>query len=230
MLVNKLLSGAVKILLYSQVSDIDNLKIKTIGKDKQILTGNIPEVLISASNVLYRGIYLTKVKIVGTNIKFDFSQVISQKSLKLSEPILIDLEAFVLAEDLQKSVFSSLVSSGLTDIWYRFLSLPNDIEILDKEYQNYQWNYLSFAQDEITFRGIYLKSNTQQSTIEIQTKIKALDEHSLILSPISINTIPALPINQAKSLTFELGKQVSIKQLEITEKHLLIKGTITVYP
>ena len=230
MLINKLLSGAVKLWLYSQVSEIKNLKITVSGKDRQILRGDIPKILISASNALYRGIYLSKIETLGTNIKFDLSQVVNQKSLKLLEPIEINIQALLLAKDLQRSLSSSLLSAGLTDIWHQLLSLPTATVDVAKKYNSYQWNYLSFASEEVAFKGIYSQSNINQSAVGIQTKIKLFDQNSLMLAPLAITTIPELPIAQTQPLIFNLGEQVSIKQLEITQEHLFVQGTITVYP
>ena len=117
MLIDKLLSGAVRLWLQSQVSAIDNLNLQIIGKDKQILRGYIPQVFISATNAIYQGVSISKLEIVGNNIKFNLPQVVKRKPLQLLEPIKIEIEVLLKEIDLQKSLSSPLLAAGLTDLW-----------------------------------------------------------------------------------------------------------------
>lgn len=227
MLVNKLLSGAVKLWLKSQVSEVKDLKINIVGNNRQILTGEIPEVGICANDAVYQGLHLSKLKVKSTKIKFDLSQILNKKQFELSEPIIIDIAVFSLAKDLQNSLSSLLMNSGLTDIWYRFLA-ANSINI-ETNRHNYCWNYLSLFQDGIEFKGIEQQAKNN-SLVGIKTHIKSLDRHSLLLTPIEINPSPEISIKDIQPLTFDLGKQVFINQLEITPEHLFLQGEITIYP
>ena len=228
MLIDKLLSGAVRLWLQSQVSAIDNLNLQIIGKDKQIFRGYIPQVFISATNAIYQGVQISKLEIVGNNIKFNLPQVVKRKPLQLLEPIQIEIEVFLQEIDLQKSLSSSLLAAGLTDLWSRFL-MP-DPASLDPKNELYQWNYLSLSKARLFFKGNYRKLEYDDLPIGIDTRIELKNSHTLLLSPIKVITIPELPITETENLTLDLGKQVSIAQLEITEEHLLVRGTITVFP
>lgn len=228
MLIDKLLSGAVRLWLQSQVSAIDNLNLQIIGKDKQILRGYLPQVFISATNAIYQGVQISKLEIVGNNIKFNLPQVVKRKPLQLLEPIKIEIEVLLKEIDLQKSLSSSLLATGLTDLWNRFL-MP-DLASLNTKNELYQWNYLSLSEGRLFFKGNYGKLEYDDLPIGINTRIELKNSHTLLLSPVKIITIPELPITETENLTLDLGKQVSIARLEITEEHLLVRGTITVFP
>ena len=227
MLIDKLLSGAVRLWLQSQVEKIDNLNFKIIGKDKQILQGYIPQVLIGATNTVYQGIQISKLEIVGNNIKFNLPQVVKRKPLQLLEPIAIEIEVFLREIDLQQSLSSSLLTAGLTDLWQRFLIF----DLTQSEPKNkYQWNYLSLSKARLFFKGNYTKLKNDDLSIGIDTLIELNDSHTLLLSPVKIITIPELPITETQHLILDLGKQVSIARLEITDEHLFVRGSITVFP
>lgn len=228
MLIDKLLSGAVRLWLQSQVSAIDNLNLQIIGKDQQILRGYIPQVFISATNAIYQGVQISKLEIVGNNIKFNLPQVVKRKPLQLLEPIKIDLEVFLREIDLQQSLSSPLLAAGLTDLWKRFL-MPNVAQSAQKN-EFYQWHSLSLSEAKLFFQGTYKKLENDDLLIGIETKIRLNDSHTLLLSPVKIITIPELPVTKAENLTLDLGTQISIARLEITKEHLLVRGTITVFP
>ena len=226
--IDRLLSGAVRLWLQSQVSAIEDLNLKIIGKNKQIIQGYIPQIFISANNTIYQGIEISKLEIVGNNIKFNLPQVVKRKPLQLLEPIKIEIEVFLKERDLQKSLSSSLLATGLTDLWSRFL-MP-DLAPLDSKNVLYQWNCLSLSKGRLFFSGNSKKLEYDDLPIGIDARIELKNSHTLLLSPIKIITLPELPITETENLTLDLGKQVSIAQLEITEKHLLVRGTITVFP
>jgi hypothetical protein len=228
MLVNKLLSGAVKLWLKSQVSEVKDLKINIVGNSKQILTGEIPEVNVCANDAVYQELRLSKLNVRSTKIKFDLSSILNKKQFKLSEAIIIDITVFSLVEDLQNSLSSLLLNSVLTDIWYRFL-VSNSINIKEHSH-SYCWNYLSLFQEGIEFKGVEQKSGKDDSLIRIKTNIKSIDEHFLLLTPVEIEHNSEFYPKNFLPLTFDLGKQVSINQLEITQEHLFLQGQITIYP
>ena len=246
MAVDKLLSGAVRLWVQSQVSTVDDLNLKIVGKNKQILQGYIPQVFISATDVVYQEIQVSRLEIVGNNIRFNLPQVVKRKPLQLVEPIIIKIEVLLKEIDLQKSLSSPILATGLTDLWSRFLSaegghpqapplqggerMTSDVASLAFNKEYYQWNCLSLSEARLCCKGTYKKLENDDLPIGMDTKIELNDSHTLLLSPLKIITIPELPITKTENLTLDLGQQVSIARLEITEEHLLVRGTITVFP
>lgn len=228
MVIDKLLSSVVKLWLKSQVSKVDNLQFKITGSEQQILQGLIPEIFVSATNVIYQGIHFSELDLRGNNIKFNLTQVIKKKPLNLLEPIVINLKVLLQEVDLQNSLSSPLLTSGLTDLWTRFLLL-NHLQL--KPHQSiYQWEHLSLLESGLSFAGKYYQLNQDPVSIGITTQIELNNPHTLFLLPLETITIPELSLSSSDRLIVDLGTQVSLTDFSLTPKYLLLKGTITVFP
>lgn len=228
MAIAKLLSNAVRLWLKSQVSQTDNLNIKIKSQNREIIQGSIPEVFISATNTIYQGLHCSELEVVGNNIKVNLAQIIKRKPLQLLEPIAIDLRLLLQEIDLQNSLSSPLLSTGLTDLWHRFL--VSNYEQLELNESKYEWDRLSLLGSGISFAGKYDRPNLPSTSIGITTNIQLNDAHSLLLSPLEIVTIPELVLNYRDRFILDLGTQVSITYFNLTPQYLLLKGKITVFP
>ena len=149
-MISKLLSTAVKLYLRSQVERAEYLKVKIVGRNKQILTGYIPQVFLSCSHAVYQGLYLSQVQLRGADIAFNLPEVLKKQPLKLIEPVFVDLELKLSAEDLQASVNSPLLQSGIRDLW-RIIATRQGISnnlVID-------WITIAIANQELHLTGIY---------------------------------------------------------------------------
>jgi len=227
MIVSKLLSKAIKLWLKSQVSTIQDLEVAVLSENKQIVQGNISQVLIKATHVIYQDLHLSRLGIEGKNIKFDLSKVVKQKSFRLQELIKVDLEIYLSASDLQHSCSSKILSSALTEIWCHFLKQSHSQNLCLDEY--YQWESLSLLESGIVIQG-YFKRQEHLDCLKLKTQVELGDAHTLLLTPKEIITSDKLPIITNETLTFDLGKEVKINFLEITEEQISLQGEITVYP
>ena len=79
-MISKLLSTAVKLYLRSQLRGVEELQVNIIGKNKQILQGYIPQVLLNCNRAIYQGLHLREVELNGSNIAFNLPEVM-KKSL-----------------------------------------------------------------------------------------------------------------------------------------------------
>jgi hypothetical protein len=228
MLINNLLSSVVRLWLKSQVSTIDNLNVKIGGKKQQILQGSIPEVFISATNPIYQGLHFSELELIGSNIKFNLSQILKRKSLQLLEPIVVNLKVLLQEKDLQNSLSSPLLTAALSDLWTRFLVVNNIKPTLDKS--SYQWEHLSLLESGISFTGKSHQQNHDSTFISVTTQIELNNAHTLFLSPLEIMTIPELSLKISNSLVLDLGTQVFITHCHLTPQYLSLKGTITIFP
>lgn len=227
MLVSKLLAKAIKFWLNSQVSAIQDLEIEILSENKQILQGNIPQILIRATHVIYQDLHLSQLRITGTNIKFDLSQVVKKKSFRLQEAIKVDLEIALSASDLQHSCSSQIFSSALTEIWCHFLKQSHRQNVCLDEY--YQWKNLSIQESGIVIQGCF-KRQEHFDCLKLKTQIELGDPHTLLLMPKGIITSEELPVITSETLTFDLGEDVAINSLKITEEEIALQGEITIYP
>ena len=227
MLVSKLLAKAIKFWLNSQVSAVQDLEIEILSENKQILLGNIPQISIRATHVIYQDLHLSKLRIIGVNIKFDLSQVIKKKSFRLQESIKVDLDLALSASDLQHSCCSKIFSSALTEIWCHFLKQSPSQDLCLDEY--YQWKKLSILESGIVIQGFF-KRQEHLDCLKLKTQVELGDSHTLLLMPKEIITSEELPIITNETLNFDLGEEVAINSLAITEEQISLQGEITIYP
>ncbi len=227
MIVSKLLSKAIKLWLNSQVSAIQDLEIVVLSENRQILKGNIPQILIKATHVIYKDLHLSKLKIDGNNIKFDLSQIIKQKNFRLQESIKVSLELSLSASDLQNSCSAKIFSPALTEIWCHFLKQSHSQNLCLDDY--YQWNNISILESGIAIQG-YFKRQENLDFLKLKTQVELGDSHTLLLTPKEIITSEELPIITNETLNFDLGKEVKINFLEINEEQISLQGEISVYP
>ena len=223
--INKLLAGAVKIFLLSQVSEVKQLDIQVSGKSRQILKGYIPEVFINTQKAIYQQLHFSILEVQGSNIKINLGQVKSQKALQLLEPILVDLKALILATDAIQSLTAPLLQDGLTDIAQKLLAGYPEY-LVNKE--NYHWEQISLTNEAIAFSGTLQKSD-RTIPLKLATQVKLANNHTLILLAQEITTDRSLPISE-EPITFDLGEQTSITELKITPEQLALTGKITIYP
>jgi hypothetical protein len=228
MLIARLLSSVIRLWLKSQISTTDNLNIKIIGKEQQILQGSIPEVFISATNLVYQKLHFSEIELIGSKIKFNLTQILKRQPLQLLEPIVVNLKVIIQEKDLQNSLASALLATGLNDLWTRFLIANNIESTTDKS--SYQWERLSLLESGISFTGKHERQNHEPTFIRVISKIELDNAHTLLLSPLEIVTIPELSLKMSNSLIFDLGKQVTLTDCYFTPQYLFLKGTITIYP
>ena len=115
-IISKILSPAVWLWLRSQVEQVSNLEVKISGSDRQILTGYIPRVFMCARHVVYQGLHLSQVQLVGENILTNLGQVLRGKPLQLLEPVPVSGELLLKESDLNASLQSPLLANALNDL------------------------------------------------------------------------------------------------------------------
>ena len=115
--IDKALSTAVKFYLRTQVEQVENIEVKIFGKNRQIFKGYIPKVWLKCDRAIYQGLHLKQVELQGTNIGFNLSEVLKRQPFKLLEPIVVNLQLELDAQDVQASLDAPLLQSGLNDLW-----------------------------------------------------------------------------------------------------------------
>jgi hypothetical protein len=233
--IGKLLSSAVKLYLRSQVESVEDLQVKIAGKNKQILQGYIPQVLLSCDRAVYQGLHLSQVQLDGTDIAVNLSEVIKRQPLKLLEPVFVEIKLRLNAADLQASLNSALLQSGLSDLWqivlspqattdsdYRDLELARELAKLAVKWQN-----MAIANSQLKLVGIYQDTLGETKTLALSTAIDLANAHTLCLSSLKI-TSDLLNGNFEDRLEIDLGTDVSLQELTIESEQILCRGKIRI--
>ncbi|NJL44881.1 MAG: DUF2993 domain-containing protein [Leptolyngbyaceae cyanobacterium SM2_3_12] len=101
-LISRLLPPAIRLWLQTQLDHIEGLNFQINGKDRQILSGYVPQVMISAQQAVYRGLHVSQVEVAATEIQVNLGQVVRGKSLRLLQPFPVQGRVSLGAQDLKK--------------------------------------------------------------------------------------------------------------------------------
>ena len=224
-MINKLLSTAIKFYLRSQVEQVQQLEVGIVGKNRQIMQGYIPQVWLKCDRAIYRGLYLNQVAVKGTNIGFNLGEVLKQQPFKLLEPILVEVELQLNSPDLQASLASKLLQSGLNDLWG--IILATESTQINSEVQ-IQWQKIAIADRVLNIVGIYQDTQGKIKQLHLSTGIALANSHTLNLAPLEITADSLATEELRDSVSIDLGKDIVIEQLAIESKQILCAGKITI--
>lgn len=226
-MISKILSTAVKVYLRSQVERAADLQVRIDGKNKQIIQGYIPQVLLSSSKAVYRGLHLSQVKLNGTNLAFNLPEVIQKKPLKLLEPLYVAIQLKLDAADLRASLDSPLLQSGLNDLWQKILSANHTCHTASKlNNLEVEWYDVALGDRILHLAGVSnLDGEVRQ--IRLSTKINLADEHTLCLSDLTIDD-RSLASKLQNETKIDLGTDVAIAQLKIESEWIICSGKIRI--
>lgn len=230
-LVGKVLSPAVRLWLRSQVEQVEDLQLKIEGGDRQILTGYIPRVSLSAVRAVYQGLHLPQVQLVAENIRVNLGQVLKGKPLRLLEPIRAKGEVRVQEADLNASLKASLLANGLTELLVTLLQAGglNDAAVALKD-RPISWQEITIDTNRIKLRGTLANEKNPDacSTVTISTGIELVGSNELRLDNPQIEGDLGLNLPSLASLNLDLGSDVDIQELTISPGQLNCRGSIMV--
>ena len=230
MIIDKLLASTVKLYLRSQVEKIKNLQVKITAKDRQILSGELPQVFIAANSAIYQGIYLRQLELTGKNILLNLPEIFERKPLKLLEPITVNIQALLAESDLQASLESDLFLSGLADFWQDLLrqQVASGASNL-AAYSAIAWRQISL-QDNLVIMSGNLPTAAGDMGIKVTTDVHLFDSQTLMFTPLDIQGIPELTETKWQPLKIDLGDGVALSDLSISGEKLFTSGEITIFP
>jgi type II secretory pathway component PulM len=123
--IGNILSPAIKLWLRSQVQQVSDLEVQIAGTNRQIVTGNIPQVSILARDAVYQGLHVAKIDLVATDIQINLGQVVKGQPLKLLQKVPVTGKLQLQQTDIDASLRSPLLSNALTDLLFcHFIIAP----------------------------------------------------------------------------------------------------------
>lgn len=219
------LSPAVQLWLRSQVQQVDELKVKIEGSDRQIFSGAIPKVTAAARGAVYRGLHLTEVAIEGAGIRVNLGQVIKGKPLRLLESFPI----FGVLRLIQADLNASLKAPMLADALSEFLSplLP----MLDREQplilQNSQ---IAIDAGLLTLSAVILRADGTQIPFVLRTGLRMASGHELMFENPEIEVSQELNSKILNGFKIDFGPEIEIEELILNPGEIVCRGGIRVLP
>ena len=223
-LIGKILRPALKLWLRSQLDSIENLQLTLAGGNRQILSGSIPRVSISASHAIYQGIHLSQISLEGRGIRFNIRDVLKGKPLHLIDPVPIDAKLQLSEADLNASLTAPLFVQALQEFLGSWLQ--SDADSWDRLRINLDTNRLILTG---LCRLVNEPANKTPRSAVLQMGLEIRNGHQLFLFN------PQLQLDGEATIcledfTWDLGSEVMISSLTLMPGQLLGQGQITVTP
>ncbi|MGB3293804.1 MAG: DUF2993 domain-containing protein [Phormidesmis sp.] len=246
-ILERILPAAVQLWLRSQVEQVEHLSLQLEGRDRDIVSGKLPGVVVSAQKAVYRGIHIAQLQLSAQDIRINVGQVVRGKPLRLLKAFPITGEVSLSHDDLNASLASPLLAAGLKDFWRSLMqtsSLDKTVATLygqlplqsDVELHNLQVR-LGDQQLGLSF---YPRAQTQIATrpIVLGTKISIVSGNRLQLeSPRWLESLEDLtdadkgvPITSLHHFQWNLGQGTQLTQLSVQAEQLFCSGRLTVSP
>ncbi len=133
-ILGRILPAAVRLWLRSQVEQVEQLSLELEGRDRDILSGNLPGVAVSAQKAIYKGIHIGQLQLSAQDIRINVGQVVRGKPLRLLKAFPILGEVALSADDLNASLSSPLLAAGLSDFWRSLVQTPLLDKVIEARY------------------------------------------------------------------------------------------------
>lgn len=232
-LISKVLAPAMRLWLRSQLEHIEQLELQILAGDRQILSGQIPQVLLSAQSAVYQGIHLSQVNLVGQAIQVNLGQVMRGKALQLLAPVPIDVVLSLTEADLNASLNAPLLAPAIGDFFkILFASGIAEIDSANPELkiENLQ---AKLAESWLTVSAQLLGAS-QVTPIALRTGLTLTLPNQIQLTQPQWLPHPTakrgLPLEDLEGYSFDLGEGTMIEQLAILADRIHLQGRLQVSP
>ncbi|MEM9817677.1 MAG: DUF2993 domain-containing protein [Cyanobacteria bacterium P01_D01_bin.6] len=245
-IIGRVLPGAVRLWLQTQVEQVDLLTVDLLGRDRQLISGYISGVTLSAEKVVYKGLALSQVQLAAEDIRINLGQVIRGKPLRLMKRFPVKGQVLLSNADVMASMASPLLVKGLTDFWRSLVQLPDFARAVEERY-----GVRSLQPDVQLHRPLiklgagYLvlsfypqnRGQVDEQPIILGTELVVVSDHFLALtSPCWSDDVAIADISQGKPIKalsdfrLDLGSDTQITQLDLQPTQLVCTGQIMVNP
>lgn len=246
-IIGRVLPAAVRLWLRSQLENVGDLDIQLDGRDREIISGHLPKVAVTAKNAVYQGIHLGSVDLSAEDIRINIGQVVCGKPLQLLQTFPVLGKVALSTQDLSASMGSSLLLEGLTDFWRGLARSPQlAAEIRDRygsqsiEPDVTLHNAAVALADQCIGMSFYPRSRgeTLKTPVAIGAKLSVVSGHLLQISSARWlmqlselgNPTQGTAIQSLEGFQWDLGEDTQISQLAIYPEQLQCAGQLQVNP
>ncbi len=248
-LIRRLLNPALRLWLRSQVEQMEALQVQIQGSDRQILSGYLPQVGLAARKVVYRGLHLSQVQLVGRHIRCNLGQVLQGQPLKLLEPVSLELRVGLEVADLNASLATPLLTNALSELLAKYLGSMGAIAFAPSG-EGLQNPECWLGEQQFTLKADLLVEGTPRSVL-FRTGLHLADPQTLQLTNPWWFVIPHAVVGEPKSWQqrsappfptgpaldrfptsdqIHLGSAVALRSLCLSPEQILCEGEVTVLP
>lgn len=246
-IIGRLLPAAVRLWLRSQVENVGQLSIELAGRDRQLLSGYLPGVNVSAQKAIYQGIHITQVQLSAQDIRMNIGQVVRGKPLRLLKAFPVKGSTVLSADDLNASLLSPLLVEGLDSFWRSLILRPDVAASVRAHYGSLPLQadvalsrpaiQLSEGRLSLSFYPATLDETAEEPVI-LGTALSVVAGHVLQLNSVRwlsqlgelAHDDAGVPVVALEGFQWDLGQATELSQLELKDSLLLCAGKIMVMP
>ncbi len=234
-LISKVLVPAIRLWLKSQTQQLDDLKLSIQAGDRQLLSGTIPKVEVSAAYAVYQGIHLSNLHLTtGEAVRLNFSQVLRGKPLKLLAAFPIDLEMVLSEDNLNQSLTAPLVRAAVTAFLLNLLGRDPSQGSDSQESLTITNLHTQLQGDSLLLCGNLPSSGDNTTEIAIRTTLKLTQPNEIQLeNPVWLPHAKAkrgMAIAELNGYRFDLGSETHLNSLTIESGQISCTGRLMVLP
>lgn len=238
-LISRVLPVAVKFWLQTQLDEIGDLKFEIQATDRQVLSGHIPGIALSAQQAIYQGVQITDIDVQASNITINIGQVLRGKPLRLKQPFPITGHVVFDGDALEASSTGSILADGLLDFWQTLLAKedvaaevatyygPEVAALGDQNLSQYQSKMQPLGADLV----LHLIRHGQ-SEIRLRGTINVDQGHilRLVTAQWCLSSGEHVPSDALSNFCWNLGEHTHLHSLQVQNEQLTCQCKIMVQP
>ena len=222
-IITKVLTSAIKLWLRSQLNQVSHLEVQIEASDRQLLSGCIPGVLISASNAVYQGLHITQIELQAEKIQLNVASILKGQPLQLSAIVPVVGKLIITEQDLNNSLSSPLLLTAINDVL--ILLLPE--YSLNSKAIN--WRKITLDNQVLILHGIPI-SDQDGAFFNIYLGLELLNGQELQLTQVQVKTDQEVLLEKNSPYIINLGTDVDIEKISLIPEQLFCSGRINVNP
>ena len=222
-IITKVLTSAIKLWLRSQLNQVSHLEVQIEASDRQLLSGCIPGVLISASNAVYQGLHITQIELQAEKIQLNVASILKGQPLQLSAIVPVVGKLMITEQDLNNSLSSPLLLTAINDVL--ILLLPE--YSLNSKAIN--WRKITLDNQVLILHGIPI-SEQDGAFFNIYLGLELLNGQELQLTQVQVKTDQEVLLEKNSPYMINLGTDVDIEKISLIPEQLFCSGRINVNP
>ncbi|MDB9489057.1 DUF2993 domain-containing protein [Dolichospermum circinale CS-534/05] len=222
-IITKVLTSAIKLWLRTQLSHVSDLDVQIKASDRQLFSGSIPGVSISASKAVYRGIHITEIELYAEKIQLNVSSILRGQPLQLLEIVSVVGKLIVEEQDLNNSLSSPLLLTAISDLLIRLL--PQS----ELNSQSLTWRKITFDNQLLILHGT-TTSDTHETFFNIHLDLKLLNGQELQFTQVEIKGDQGVILERYAPDMINLGTDVDIQEISLKPGQLTCYGRININP
>lgn len=238
-IISAVLSPAIRLWIRTQLEQVEELKFAIESGDRQLLSGSINQVTVSARKAVYKGLCFSQVYVTGREIRTNLGQMIRRRQqFRLLEAFPISGEVLWCQADLNSSLQAPLLAGGITEFLLMLIRLgfddQTDLEQRSPSEVSLQVPRIVVEPERLTLSATLLPVTGNSTNVTIRTGFALENGNQLRLqNPERLSHFGAtegVPLDHLDGVAFDLGSSVVIEHLALEAGQIRCRGQVTVTP